>query len=177
MAESQDKYARELEQNRHSEEQAREQRFKFEDAALQNSKLAQQLEEKALSNTVLLNRLEKQKAVIEERDLLIEDLRQSVALKISVADDLQSILKQSQEQYQDMRRENREMAGEREMLVSKFWHAENLSQQLHEMNRQLFAEIDNMQVSVLKLSQKDATSYAALNPFLSHFSQLREQYD
>jgi len=99
MAESQDKYARELEQNRHSEDQAREQRFKFEDVALQNSKLTQQLEEKALSNTVLLNRLEKQKALLEERDLLVEDLRQSVALKISVADDLQSILRQSQEQY------------------------------------------------------------------------------
>jgi len=77
-----------------------------------------------------------------------------------------------------MKRENREIAGEREMLVSKFWHAENLSQQLHEMNRQLFAEIDNMQVSVLKLSQKGGdASLAALNPFLSHFSQLREQYD
>ena len=84
---------------------------------------------------MLINRLEKQKAQLEERDLLIEDLRQSVALKISVADDLQSILKQSQEQYQEMKRENREMAGEREMLVSKFWSAENLSQQLHEMNR------------------------------------------
>ena len=76
-----------------------------------------------------------------------------------------------------MRRENKEMAGEREMLVSKFWHAENLSQQLHEMNRQLFAEVDNMQVSVLKLSQKGDATYAALNPFMSHFSQLREQYD
>lgn len=75
-----------------------------------------------------------------------------------------------------MKRENREIAGEREMLVSKFWHAETLSQQLHEMNRQLFAEIDNMQVSVLKLSQKGG-DLAALNPFLSHFSQLREQYD
>ena len=48
---------------------------------------------------MLIKRLEKQKALIEERDLLIEDLRQSVALKISVADDLQSILRQSQEQY------------------------------------------------------------------------------
>lgn len=39
-------------------------------------------------------------------------------------------------------------------MVSKFWNAENLSQQLHDMNKQLFTEIDNLQVSIMKMSQK-----------------------
>ena len=59
------------------------------------------------------------------------------------------------------------------MMVSKYWNAENLSSQLHDMNKQLFSEIDNLQVSLLKLSQghdHGDVNIAALNPFLSHFS-------
>ena len=70
---------------------------------------------------------------------------------------------------------------ERELLMSKFWQAESMSSQLHDMNRQLFSEIDHLQVSLLKLSHGGGGSsdqnFAALNPFLSHFSQLKSIYE
>ena len=96
-SESQDKYTKELENNRYLDESIKDQRFKFEDIALANSKLNSQLEEKSLNYSVLLNKVEKQKSQLEERNMIIDDLKQSVQLKITVADDLQHILKQSQE--------------------------------------------------------------------------------
>jgi hypothetical protein len=40
--------------------------------------------------------------------------------------------------------DNKQLQQEKELMVSKFWNAENLSQQLHDMNRQLFTEIDGL---------------------------------
>ena len=76
--------------------------------------------------------------------MIIDDLKQSVQLKITVADDLQNILKQSQEQYHEMKKDNKELATEKELMISKFWQAESVSSQLQEMNKQLFIEIDNL---------------------------------
>lgn len=65
--------------------------------------------------------------------------------------------------------------------MNKFWQAESMSSQLHDMNRQLFTEIDNMQLSLLKMSHNhglgEQSNFAALNPFLSHFSQLKSIYE
>ena len=70
-----------------------------------------------------------------------------------------------------MKKDNKELATEKELMISKFWQAESVSSQLQEMNKQLFIEIDNLKVSVLKMSQtKEGQGLAALNPFLSHFS-------
>lgn len=76
--------------------------------------------------------------------MIIDDLKQSVQLKITVADDLQHILKQSQEQYHEMKKDNKELATEKELMISKFWQAESVSSQLQEMNKQLFIEIGNL---------------------------------
>lgn len=68
--------------------------------------------------------------------------------------------------------------------MSKFWCAESLSSQLHDMNKQLFSEIDNLQLSLMKISQNQSqdnssstANLAALNPFLSHLSHLRSLYE
>jgi hypothetical protein len=55
--------------------------------------ISQQLSEKSLNLEVLQNRFEKQKHALEEKSQQIEGFKESVALKMSVADDLQGILK------------------------------------------------------------------------------------
>ena len=45
--------------------------------------------------------------MLEEKNMQIEDLKESVALKITVADDLQGILKESQRQYIEVKQENK----------------------------------------------------------------------
>ena len=52
----------------------------------------------------------------------------------------------------DLKNENKQLLAEKELLMSKFWQAENMSSQLHDINKQLFTEIDNMQISLLKMS-------------------------
>lgn len=48
---------------------------------------------------VLKAKFEKQKKKYEDQVILIEDLKESVNLKITVTEDLQALLKQSQQQY------------------------------------------------------------------------------
>jgi beta-lactamase superfamily II metal-dependent hydrolase len=51
------------------------------------------------------------------------------------------------------------------------------------MNKHLFTELDQLQVSLLKVSQNGGDhsssnpNLAALNPFLSHLSHLRSVYE
>ena len=67
--------------------------------------------------------------------------------------------------------------------MSRYWQAEAASSQLHDMNKHLFTELDQLQVSLLKVSQNGGDhsssnpNLAALNPFLSHLSHLRSVYE
>ena len=58
--------------------------------------------------------MEKQRRHLQEKDIIIDDLKESVNLKITVTDDLQALLKQSQCQYDEVRRENKIYMKEKE---------------------------------------------------------------
>jgi len=49
----------------------------------------------------------------------IGSLQESVRLKMSVADDLQMLLKESHGQIEEMRRENKEMRAERDSFIER----------------------------------------------------------
>lgn len=76
--------------------------------------------------------------------MIIEDLKESVALKITVADDMQHVLQQSQIQFNEIKQENKQLLVEKEQLLNKYWNAESIGSQMHILNRQLFTEIDNL---------------------------------
>lgn len=72
-----------------------------------NSNLKSQLVENESNFKLLKNKFEKTKKDMDEKILIIEDLKESVALKITVADDLQNLLKQSQSQLKEIKDENK----------------------------------------------------------------------
>jgi hypothetical protein len=60
----------------------------LEDREATKLRLASQLEEKVVHLNVLQTRFDKQNQQMNDKNLVIEDLKESVALKITVADDL-----------------------------------------------------------------------------------------
>lgn len=69
---------------------------KIEQHEMRNSTLQSQLSENESNLKVLKHKFDKNKKEMDEKILIIEDLKESVALKITVTDDLQNLLKQSQ---------------------------------------------------------------------------------
>ena len=61
--------------------------------------------------------MDKQMKHLQEKDMIIEDLKESVNLKITVTEDLQALLKQSQVQYEEVRKESKIYLKEKEQLI------------------------------------------------------------
>ena len=61
--------------------------------------------------------MDKQVKHLQEKDMIIEDLKESVNLKITVTEDLQALLKQSQVQYEEVRKESKIYLKEKEQLI------------------------------------------------------------
>lgn len=95
VAEASEKYSREMEQNRVLEEKLTQSMSSFTELERLHQSVRGELEERNLSMSVLQTRVDKQVKQMQLQSMQIEDLKESVALKITVADDLQNILKQS----------------------------------------------------------------------------------
>eukprot|EP00347_Sterkiella_histriomuscorum_P017159 403350441 len=183
QAENNDKYAKELEQNKSLNFELKAHQSKLEEYEMQNSQLNSRVEESELSIKAMNAKIEKQKSKLCNKVAVIEDLKESVNLKITVTEDLQNLLQQSQSQYNEIKRELKNIAKEKDKLLGKFYKVENINSQLHSMNKQLFGEIDNLQSSIVQMTNSGMnnpgtlTTFNNLNPFLSHLSQLKSIYE
>ena len=95
VAEIREKYMHEVERNRGLEGDTKGIQQKLKDLQDSEANLRSQLDQKTTSLHSLQTRYDVQKTLLDEKTLQIDDLKESVALKITVADDLQAILKES----------------------------------------------------------------------------------
>ncbi|CDW73331.1 UNKNOWN [Stylonychia lemnae] len=178
-SENNDKYAKEMELNKQLQSQLQLTSSKLEEYQVQNSQLNSKLEESQLSTNALSAKLEKQKQKLQNKIIMIDDLKESVNLKITVTEDLQNLLQQSQSQYQEIKNEMKTVITEKDKLLGRYYKVENVNSQLHQMNQQLFGELDHLQQSLVQMSQNGNgnAGLQTLNPFLSHLSQLKSIYE
>ena len=127
VAEAREKQAREMEENRRLKEEVKEEREKRREREEVAEVVKKEKEEISVKVRVLEARSEKMRITMEEQKLQIQDLKESVALKITVADDLQNILKQSQDQHKELKSELKQITQDKEAIMSKYFCAENLS--------------------------------------------------
>ena len=101
-----------------------------------------------------------------------EDLKESVRIKMSVADDLQNLLKASRQQNQDIRDEQKQLQHEKQRLEY------DLMQSRHELtirNETILQEIDSIQQSIFTQTNEQSASLnsernnlqSSFNPFLT----------
>lgn len=133
----------------------------MQDQNLETSEFKTQLEQK----------FKHQEKVISHKQQQIDDLRETISMKITVADDLSSLLKQQKSelletksmQAQTIEKAKKEMQDERHLIMSerdellqKLWSSKSEVQQLRSLNSEIIGEITQLKSTIKKVSKASA---------------------
>lgn len=169
ISETNQKYSKQLELNGDLRKQLDETVEQLATARLEVTKLKDQLHVKTAELKENKQKLEQkcmqQDKVIHHKQRQIDDLKDSIALKITVADDLQNLLLQQKKQLQETRtaqqleferakeeleESKKKTQEDRDQILQKLWTSQSAVQQLQTLHQQIIGDMDQLKKSIKK---------------------------